>query len=155
MASPVAFSASDFIATLTLVHDVIGALRNDTNTSTAFSDLMRELYSLERALIQVKGVKASPGQETDLDAIKQAAIQCQATIDRFLDKDKNFRPLPGHVIEKHRWKAGLHRFHWQVSKKHHIDQFRAALAGHSSSINMLLAVFQTLVVFYTLCQMWD
>jgi hypothetical protein len=145
MPIPFGFSVGDFIATLELIQDVVEALKESHGSSADFQELIRELYSLERALSVVKKLEVSPAQHSQLDAVKQAATQCQITVDTFLRKNKKFLPTLGAAGAQHKWKGVLHKIQWRVYRKDDVDEFRAALSGHTSSINMLLLTVQMYV----------
>ena len=51
------FSAGDFIAALNLVSTVINALRDSGDASLEYRELVRELYTLEQALLRVKRIE--------------------------------------------------------------------------------------------------
>jgi hypothetical protein len=87
---PFGISVGDFIASIELIHDVLEALKESNGSAAQFQELIRELYSLERALLAVKALKTLPAQNSEIDAIKQAAAQCQVTVDTFLQKNKKF-----------------------------------------------------------------
>jgi hypothetical protein len=96
------FSVGDFLGTLELVHDVIAALKDSTGSAASFKDLMRELCSLERALIQVKTLDIPIRREKQLGAIRHAATQCHVTIDKFLQNNKKYGPTLGNNSPAHK-----------------------------------------------------
>jgi uncharacterized membrane protein len=149
MPVPFGFSVGDFISAIELIHDVIDALKDSSGSSADFQELIRELYSLERALLAVRALKVQPAQELQLDAIKQAATQCQIIVDTFLQKNRKFQPTLGAAESQHKWKGILHKIIWRVYRKEDVDQFRAARNGHTSSINMLLLTVQLCVLQVT------
>jgi len=63
------FSVSDLLAALDLVARVIDALR--------------ELYSLETALIRVKRLDVDDELQAEVTALRQAAGQCRKTMEEF------------------------------------------------------------------------
>jgi hypothetical protein len=145
MPVPFGISVGDFISSIELIHDVVEALKESNGSSANFQELIRELYSLERALLAVKALETLPNQHCELGAIKQAAAQCQITVDTFLQKNRKFYPTLGAAGSQHKWKGVLHKIKWRVYRKDDVDEFRAALGGHTSCINMLLLTEQTYV----------
>lgn len=77
------FSVGDFFAALDLVRTVIDALQSSGQASSAYRELVRELYTLEHTLLRVKELGFQDAQSADRIALVQAASQCQLTIDDF------------------------------------------------------------------------
>ncbi len=48
------FSVGDFVAGINLVRELIKALEDSAGSSAEYLALIKELYSLERALLEVK-----------------------------------------------------------------------------------------------------
>ena len=142
MATPFGFSVGDFLATLELVHDVIEALKASGGSSAEFVELMNELYSLERALLQVKHLNVPSSMQPQLAAVRQAAALSQGSIDDFLQKIKKFQPTLRIGGSQHKWKDALHKIQWRLYKKDDVDALRATLRGHTLSIIMLLQSIQ-------------
>ena len=90
MTIPFGFSVGDFNSTIELIHDIFEALKDSDGSKQNFQALMRELYSLERALLAVKALERSPTPSSAVNAIKQAAMQCQVTVDAFLQKNQKY-----------------------------------------------------------------
>jgi hypothetical protein len=143
MAVPFGFSVGDFIATLGLIRDVVDALRESAGSSTTFQTLMRELYSLERAMLDVNGLQpSSPEMEARLSAIKQVAAQTQHPIDTFLHKNKKFQPTLRAGGSKDKWRDVLHKIQWRLYSEDDVAQLRATINAHTASITVLLVLFQ-------------
>ncbi|KFY19074.1 hypothetical protein V491_04603 [Pseudogymnoascus sp. VKM F-3775] len=81
MAASFGFSTGDFIAAIKLVATVIEALRESRGAGSEYREIVRQLYSLETALIRVKRLEVDPAQNAELIALRQAAAQYQLTID--------------------------------------------------------------------------
>ncbi|MCJ1398875.1 hypothetical protein MMC11_002076 [Xylographa trunciseda] len=77
------FSAGDFIAGLTLVNDIIAALKESTGAGVDFRLLVEELEVLKSALEQVQGVQLDQSLQKERFALEQAASLCQRTITDF------------------------------------------------------------------------
>ncbi|OBT71103.1 hypothetical protein VF21_09512 [Pseudogymnoascus sp. 05NY08] len=86
------FSTGDFIAAVELVSTVVGALRESGNSSTEYQTLISQLYTLEAALLRVKQLNLDDTQHLEAIALRQAASQCQRTIDGFLEKIAKYQP---------------------------------------------------------------
>jgi Fungal N-terminal domain of STAND proteins len=138
------FSAGDFIAALELVGTVIDALRDSGSASAEYRELLRVLYSLETVLIQVKRLEVHESQRAELISLRQAAAQCQQTIDDFLSKIKKYQPhLCSSTMDSNfRMRTAWAKIKWAVCRRDDLATFKIDLIGHMESINILLAVIQ-------------
>ena len=150
------FSAGDFISAVELVSTVIDALRSSSSASTEYRELISQLLSLESALLQVKreseeSEKSEESQLAEVIALQQAASQCQRTIDVFLERVKAYQPHLGNDRSesgvtlgnmKDGAKRGWMKVKWAIYKKEDVRKFQADLAGHTASIQLLLATVQ-------------
>lgn len=144
------FSVGDFIAGIQLVRDVITSLQASGGSSLEYQALASELFSLERALLEVKSLKYSENQSGQLDALKVAATQCQHTIDRFMTKIQKYQPSLTALGSGSKWRDSLRKVQWALCKKEDIAMFQAEISGHAVSINLLIATAQ-LFVIHLLC----
>jgi hypothetical protein len=85
------FSVGDFFAALNLVGTVIDALRESGNASSSFRSLISELYTLESSLLRVKRLDLDDSHKVQQLALRQAASQCQRTIDNFWKKTQKYQ----------------------------------------------------------------
>lgn len=139
---PFGVSVGDFISGINLIRELIKALEDSAGSSVEYRDLIRELYSLERALLEVKHLNLDESQHTQSVALRQAAVQCQQTIDEFLQKIRKFQPSSSTGGSKSPWRDGLRKIEWALYKKDDVQKFRAQLNGHTASINILLMTLQ-------------
>jgi hypothetical protein len=142
------FSVGDFISAIELVGTVIDALRSSGSAATEYRELVSQLLSLETALLQVKRLEFEEGQYMEVIALRQAAAQCQRTIDGFWKKAQKYQPHlscdsnGGARSHMSQLKAGLMKIKWAVCKKGDVEAFKADLKGHTESIVLLLATVQ-------------
>jgi hypothetical protein len=132
------FSAGDFIAALQLVSTVIDALRDSGDSSTDYRALISELYTLETALLKVKRLDVDEEQHAEFIALRQAACQCQNTIDTFWEKIKKYQPSLQAGGSGSRVRDGWFKITWALCKKDDLAKFKAELRGHTQSIELLL-----------------
>lgn len=85
------FSAGDFIAALNLVTTVVTSLREADGSSAEYRSLISQLYALETALLRVKRIDLDDSQYAEAIALRQAAAQCQNTIDKFWEVPAKFK----------------------------------------------------------------
>jgi hypothetical protein len=137
------FSVGDFLAALNLVGTVIDALREASESGAAYRDLLTELFALETALLHVKRLDLDEGQRTEkLVALRQAAVQCQRTIDQFWNKIQKYQPHLRDGGTGSRIKDSWVKIKWAVCKKDDIERFRADLRGHTGALEVLLLAVQ-------------
>ena len=136
------FSAGDFIAALKLVSTVHDALRKAGESSTQYRELLRELFSLETALLHVKRLEVDDSQYAEYIALQQAACQCQQTIDDFWKGAQKYQPYLAQYGSDQRSKHAWMKVKWALCKRKDVDNFQAALAGHTRAIELLLVVVQ-------------
>jgi hypothetical protein len=142
MAVAFGFSCGDFIAAVELVTMVVNSLGQSSDASEEYRELVRQLYSLEIALLQVKGLLLDDSQHKELVALRQAASQCQQTIDGFWKKIQKYQPHLRTEGSDSRVKDGWMKIKWAICKKDDVAKFKADLVGHTESIQLLLATVQ-------------
>jgi hypothetical protein len=136
------FSVGDFIAALELVGTVVASLRESGGAKAQFRELTQELFSLETALLRVKQLDFEDSQYGEYVALKQAACQCQLTIDGFWTKASKYQK---HVLGHGKAlsvKAAWMKVQWTLCKADELAKFKADIAAHTQSILVLLAALQ-------------
>lgn len=136
------FSDGDFLATLKLISTIIDALRESSQSSSAFQELLNDLCALETTLIHIERIDFEESQRFEKIALYQAAAQCQRSIDAFWNKIEKYQPhltLGGtSTRDKDIWA----KVKWAVYKKGKVDTFRAEIRGHTSSIQVLIGAIE-------------
>jgi hypothetical protein len=103
---------------------------------------MRELWALDRALLEVANLAQSFETTVELNALshatRRAAEQCKTCMEGFLGKIKRYEIAlreggSGNMVRDVKDKVG-----WALCHQEHLKRFRAEINGHSSAINMLL-----------------
>ena len=74
------FSVGDFVDGIELIRQVCNTLKSSGGSSKEYQDLIHELYSLERSLLEVKHFDVAETLRPQKTAVEQAALQCQETI---------------------------------------------------------------------------
>lgn len=136
------FSASDFIAAINLVKEVIDALRESGGAGSEYQELIRELHSLEIALLEVKRLELDDSQHHQVVALRHAASQCQRTIDNFCKTIQKYQPHLRAEGSNAKFRDGWRKIQWALCKKDDLLNFRAEVMGHTISINLLLTTVQ-------------
>ena len=140
---PVTFgSVGDIISLSLLIKDLVKSLDDSRGSSAEYQAVIRQLWSLDRALLEVEALCRSCEQTVQLSALSatanECAEQCRKCITNFHEQVKKFgRSLqPGGSGSLVRDTAM--KFRWQVSEKEDLVRFRAEISAHCFSINMLL-----------------
>jgi hypothetical protein len=136
------FSVGDFITGIQLVREVISSLQSCAGSALDYQTLVYELFTLERALLEVKSLRFEDCEAAQLDALKCAATQCQSTIDRFLAKIKKYQPSLNAQGSGSKVRDGIRKIQWALCNKTDLEVFKAEVRGHAGSINLLLATVQ-------------
>ncbi|KIN03007.1 hypothetical protein OIDMADRAFT_118907, partial [Oidiodendron maius Zn] len=136
------FSAGDFITALELVTTLVNALRDSGGSSAEYQALISQLYTLENALLRVKQLELDESQHAEVIALRQAAAQCQRTIDGFWEKIKKYQPSLRAEGSGSRVKDAWRKVKWAVCKKDDLVKFKADLMAHTESIELLLTTVQ-------------
>jgi hypothetical protein len=124
------------------VGTVIDALRESGNASSSFRSLIGELYTLESTLLRVKRLNLDDNLKVQQLALRQAASQCQRTIDNFWKKTQKYQHHLQAGGTNSRLTDGWAKIKWAVCKKEDVETFRAEVRGHISSIEVLLLTIQ-------------
>ncbi|OCK73062.1 hypothetical protein K432DRAFT_313868 [Lepidopterella palustris CBS 459.81] len=149
MVVPFGVSVGDFIAGIKLVQDLVDGLKESCSSSSDFRDLVRELHSLERALISVKNVidpknpESLPYDIAHVDALKHIVLQAKQTVDEFLDKNRKFLlslgVVGGNGSGVRDW---VRRVEWRRYKREDVQALRWKINGHSTAVNIILLSMQ-------------
>lgn len=143
MAAPgFGFSAGDFISGISLVKKLIRSLNDTAGSRASYRQLISELLNLDEALGQIKDLQADPAQAVQTVGLKQIAARCQLSIETFLSKNSKFNESLGLQPSTSVWKSNLHKIQWALCKDGAIDDLRAEIAAHTTTLNMALATSQ-------------
>jgi predicted AlkP superfamily phosphohydrolase/phosphomutase len=135
----------DCIAICLLVKDTIKALDSAHGSASEYQAVTRELWALDRALLEVVSLQESVGRGVghtkELNAlfvtVGRAVQQCKGSIERFLITIKGYeRSLASGQVGL--WKGVKGKVSWALLRKDDLNKFRAEVNAHSSAINMLL-----------------
>lgn len=144
------FSVGDVIAVSILIKDVFNALDNAKGSAADYQELCRELWALDRALLEVELLSRSSDTSVELNAlshtVRRVADQCKECIEKFLKKVKGYeRSLRAGGCSRGERQRSLGRLcdagkkvMWGLTQKEEVTKFRAEINAHSSAINMLL-----------------
>jgi hypothetical protein len=145
MAAPAfGFSVGDFIASVKLVKDLIKSLNDTAGARPAYRRLISDLFHLEDALTNVRNLDVQPAQAAQKIALEQVASQCHESIETFLSRNAKFQATLGvqALSTASRWRTNLHKIQWALCKDDEVNELRAEITGHTTTINMILNAMQ-------------
>ena len=137
MVPPFGFSVGDFFGGVEFIRQLIKALDDGSGASKEYNDLIRELYFLERALLDVKRLDVNDALQPD-KAVMQAAIHCQETISQLLSMVDKYQPSLRTGGSGSNWKDALRKMQWVLHRKEDVQNFRAQIQSHISSMTLQL-----------------
>jgi hypothetical protein len=148
-----------------LIKDAVKALDDSRGASAEYQEVIRELWSLDRALLEIELLSRTYESTIELNALsctaKRTAEQCRVCIEGFLDTCKGCNKTlrhggSGSVLRDIRGKVS-----WSILRKDDLSKFRTEINAHASVLNMLLLTAnlldsrRTLLYVYTLTQAID
>lgn len=142
MAAAFGFLGGDFSSSVELVTTVVNALGQNSESSAEYCELVRQLRSLETALLRVKKLHVGDSQHSELVGLRQASTGCHQTIDDFWQKIQRYQPHLQANGSSSRLEDSWMKIKWAFCKRDDVAKFKADLVGHTESIQMLLATVQ-------------
>ena len=143
MSASVTFgSVGDIITLCIIIKDLVKALDDSKGSSAQYQEVIRELWALDRVLLEVELLWRTCESTNELNALRETAHrmadQCRRSIEAFLKKVEKYRPSlrdggSGSVL-----RDATMKIRWQVSHADELTKFRAEINAHCSAINMLL-----------------
>jgi len=142
MPAPFGFSVGDCISVCILIKDVVRALDSTRGSSSEYQEVIRELWALDRALLEVANLAQSFETTIELNALshatRRAAEQCKTCIEGFLEKIKRYEIALREGGSRNMVRDVKGKVCWALCHREHLQRFRTEINGHSSAINMLL-----------------
>ena len=139
---PFGFSAGDVIAVCILVKDIIKALDDAQGASAEYQQLSRELWSLDRALLEVEMLSRTCDTSVELNALssttRRVVGQCRESMELFLRKLRTYNGSLRQGGSGDRIRDAGKKIKWALTHKEEVARFRTEINAHSSTINMLL-----------------
>ena len=140
---PITFgSVGDIISVSLLIKDLVKCLDESRGSSAEYQAVIRELWSLDHALLEVELLLRSCKQSVELSGLSQTANrcveQCRKCISDFEGKVKRYQGTlgggTGSLVRETTAKV-----RWRVSIKDDLAKFRANVTSQTSLLNILLA----------------
>jgi hypothetical protein len=167
MPVPFGFSVGDCISICLLIKDTIKALDSAHGSASEYQTVVRELWALDRALLEVVSLQESVGygHTKELVAVgvtvKRAVEGCRVCLEGFLGRIRGYDKTLGEELEsrsdskggspegsfakekdkrgiRHTLRVAKEKVTWALGRSHELAKFRAEINAHCSTINMLL-----------------
>ncbi len=141
---PAAFgiSISDVITISILIKDVLKALDDTSGAAAEYQELCRELWALDRALLEVELLSRSYDTSIELNAlshtVRRVADQCKECVEAFLEKIEGYKRSFRNGGSGNKLCDMGRKVRWALTQKGELARFRTEINGYSSTISMLL-----------------
>ncbi|KAF2500792.1 hypothetical protein BU16DRAFT_259008 [Lophium mytilinum] len=136
-------SVGDIISVSLLVKDLLLALNDSRGSAAEYQALVRELYILDSALLQVVQLsrthKATPELQALCETANYTVEKCRISIDAFKKRISKYKSSLSATGSGSAIKDAARKIQYRVSQKDETVKFRTEIAAYASSINMLLA----------------
>ncbi|KAH6845904.1 hypothetical protein BKA58DRAFT_137473 [Alternaria rosae] len=141
---PVTFGAvGDIISVVLLVKDLVAALDEARGSKAEYQAAVRELWTLDRTLLEIDlltrqhGDGATPELRSLCETAKQAVARCNDRVSAYKKRIQGYQRT-FEVGKVNRVREIGRAIGWRTGEKEALEQFRAEIAGTTSSLQMLL-----------------
>lgn len=140
---PVTFGAvGDIISVSLLVKEILLALNDSKGSSAQYQEIIRELYILDRALLEIDQLCRQHESTPELTALsqtaKKAVSDCRNSVKPFLDRIAKYKHSLCEGSKANAMSRATRKVQFAVVEKDDLARFRAEISAHSLSLNMLL-----------------
>ena len=135
-------SVGDIVSVCLLVKDLVQALQECRGSDREFQQLIKELQSLERALLEVHRLvrdhETTPELYSLCAAAEEASKNCHCSIDRKLKEVKKYQETLRAGGSGNFLKDTRRKLQWGLMEKNDLDRFHAEVTAHVHSLQILL-----------------
>ena len=140
---PLTPGVGDIIAVSILIKNLVKCLDESRGSPAEYQAVTRELWSLDRVLLEVESLLRSCKQSLELsglwDTANRCAEQCRKCIEDFQKTIERYQRTLQQGGTGNVFRDSTAKVRWSVSKKDDLAKFRAEITAHRSSMNILLA----------------
>lgn len=133
------FSVGDFLAVGTLIADISSFLAESGGSKSDYQELLRELESLQHALVRLDKLQPRGSSSTNIDSIKYTALSCRRPLEHFLGKIKKYDKSLGLWSKEGGLRSAVRKVGWAYGQKDEVRKLQSYLNVHVGTINILLA----------------
>jgi hypothetical protein len=157
MPAPFGFSVGDCISVCLLIKDAIQALDSSRGSSAKYQEAIRELWALDRALLEVVSLAQSFDATVELNAFSHTARrtvdQCRGWIETFLKKVRGYEGALREGGSGNKLRDAKGKLAWApLFGREDLARFRTEITWHSSAISMLLLTASMYVYLGPRCE---
>lgn len=134
------FSVGDFVTIGILISDIVRSLQTIGGAASEYQELVCELRGLRSVLDIIAQLKGASHQISTIDGLKLAALNCQFVLDDFRTKLRKYKASLEAGSSKGVLRDGAAKIRWSLMMKKDVQDLRAYLSGHTSSLNMRLSI---------------
>ena len=135
-------SVGDILSVCILIKDLIKALDDSRGSATQYQGIVRELWALDRVLLEVEMICSKHEITAELNALKttarRMADQCRQSMEAFLKKVKKYGPSLQSGGSGSAVKDATMKVKWRMSHADDLTSFRVEMNAHCAAINTLL-----------------
>ncbi|MCJ1460592.1 hypothetical protein MMC28_010974 [Mycoblastus sanguinarius] len=135
-------SVGDIISLSLLIKTLVKTLDDSRGSSSEYQAVIRELWGLDRALLEVEVLFRSCEHTVQLNALSttanECAEHCRKCVTNFQQRIEKFKDSLRSGSTEGLVRKTAFKIRWQVSEKEDLAKFRAEINAHCFSINMLL-----------------
>ncbi len=140
---PITFgSVGDIISLSLLIKDLIKSLDQVRGSSAEYQDVIADLCSLDRVLLEVEVLLRSCDHVAELNALRATADiateRCRKCIASIRQRMANFEEGLESGSTANLARRTASKIRWQLSAKEDLAKFRAEINAHYININLLL-----------------
>lgn len=115
------------------------ALDETKGAKSEYQGLMKDLYSLERALVAIKALDTDHLSSGEIRTLPQAISDCQTCIDSFLKTIEGYQPL---TAGRSTTRDHILKVKWALGHKDDVQKFGETLHKRTTSLTLLLNTIQ-------------
>ena len=135
-------AVGDIISLCIVIKDLVKALDDSRGSSAEYREIIRELWALDRVLLEVELLWRTCESTIELNALRETARrmtdQCRSSIEGFLAKVKKYGPSLNERGSERVTRDIAMKLWWQVAHSAELMKFRAEINAHCNAISMLL-----------------
>lgn len=133
------FSVGDFVATASIIKDIVNCLKASGGSASEYQELMLELDGLQYALTKIEHLKGSAERTPIINGIKVAALNCQYVLSNFLEKLKEYEKSLAYGKTRGLVVDSTKKVKYELAIKTEAQNLRAYLTMHTGSLNLRLS----------------
>ena len=135
-------SFGDVVSLCIVIKDLIKAVDDSRGSSAEYQEIIRELWALDRALLELGALWRTDEGTVESNALRETAHrmadQCRQCIEAFLEKVKKYGSSLQDRGSGKVMKDTTMKVRWRLAHADELIKFRAEINTHCSAINMLL-----------------